>query len=336
MTGAACWLVFAGSVHREQARRWFLVGSESDADAQAWRVSCPAPARVRCTLGERGGLSGQTCRTIVRNEVRFGRGGGNISPIHCGVDLSCAVDGEQYSGMSGLVLRRLLLGLVLGVLGTLGCKASRSQAEVDHYFSLRDQAICATNFRCCPVEMRNTSTVEQCADSPDIFYLQKQFLVDSVERGRVRLDMSQAQSCFEAVWQLSCAEWTQTLDGQALPACQGIFTQQSANGAKCVKDYDCQSFFCDLEQGERGADGFPINGICSPKIAVGGACDPGNTNCEDGLNCNSVNGRTVCVQRSRGGGTCSDHADCRSQTCLSSACAPTCWGRPGSHQVVGT
>ncbi len=180
------------------------------------------------------------------------------------------------------------------------------------------------------------STHEQCLDFV-AYNIQNEggglgSVIDAVNEGTVLYDGAKAYACVEAMAALPCDEF-----GDAEPeACNGVFTGTIADGSACFINEECESGYCDTDAECPGTcmaavlegDGCETTDECetgakcvlgectffTASVTEGGACDPDEDWCADGLFCHPDT--EECTGRLSAGEDCDGMADleCESGT----------------------
>lgn len=194
------------------------------------------------------------------------------------------------------------LALVTATLGLLlfagaGCGASHNGCIA------LGQASCAKQSQC--------SAYLAVVAASDIAYCE-QAVADDCEQSTATPDVAygdaSAAGCAQALAALSCDDF---FTGNLPAVCRPPGTRAAA--AACGDDYQCQSLYCQRQDGQCG--------VCAPLAQLGQACTGA---CDVGLQC----ANSVCQQFRKVGEMCDSNISCLpSLACVKSVCAPPMVGQ---------
>jgi hypothetical protein len=213
--------------------------------------------------------------------------------------------------MRGRGLRRLVLGLLLGV----GCGPSRAPQdplELEEFVSAFGQEYCHRVYTCCGAgDVSSVSPGESesvCAEEMAGFARANAAFLLSYHG--IVYDAAHASRCIELLRSAACSAIFEPRLG-ALITCQDIFPGALPAGEECDDDHECLSGRCD----EARCGGAPL-----PMCSKGQFLDEA---------------RAVCVQRHALGEACSQASECGvDATCVHEVCVkPYAEGVPCESQL---
>lgn len=169
-----------------------------------------------------------------------------------------------------------ILSLVLIVSGCANETKSSAVIAIDDLESMMQTLYCERFIECKNVFYAELfSTTQECIE----FFTEEGTMefdpvVEKVKSGDVEYDGKKADECIDAMKELGC----KIFDIPSPEICLGTFTGTIADGGECTIDAECESRYCDIQQG--------CPGKCTPQAEAGEACNAEGSSCVHGADCN--------------------------------------------------